>query len=266
MLEAYVNQASGLRVHATSSAPRVVVMASHGDRPSELPLLNDLCTAWTALDYAVVVLDATMAESDDFPGFQQLLESSRQAGLADGNHSIWPILPAASGFEHLCQNEAAMAGGEPPLQHLGRVFRNYEIVLVYASAQNLAAYLPDSGIEPLLAFSPGKMSILSAYQALKQLLLIGRLQPTIVAVMNESERPGLTSGPSMCKSLQDCAMNFLGRHVTSRTVTRGADYDMNPLALRLLESAVSLGRQDPGLTASPHQRQCADNNFVARSH
>jgi hypothetical protein len=265
MLEAYVNQASGLRVHARSSAPRVVVMASHGDRPSELPLLNDLCTAWTALGYAVVVLDATMAESGSDPGLQQLLESSCHARQADGNHPIWPILPAALGFEHLCLNEPAMMGGESALQHLGSVFRIYEIVLVYASAKNLAAYLPDSGIEPLLAFSPKRMSILSAYQALKQLLLIGRLQPTIVAVMNESERHGLTSGPSMCKSLQDCAMNFLGRHVTSRTVTRGADYDMNPLALRLLESAVSLGQQAPGLMASLHQRRSGEN-FVARSH
>jgi hypothetical protein len=265
MLEAYVNQASGLRVHATSSAPRVVAMASHGDRSSELPLLNDLCTAWTALGYAVVVLDATMAESGSDPGLQQLLESCCHAGQAEGNHSTWPILPAALGFEQLCLTEPAMSGSKSALQHLGSVFRNYEIVLVYASARSLAAHLPDSGIEPLLAFSPKRMSILSAYQALKQLLLIGRLQPTIVAVMSESERHGLTSGPSMCKSLQDCALNFLGHHVTSRTITRGAEYDMNPLALRLLESAVSLGQKAPGLMAPLHQRLSGDH-FLARSH
>lgn len=264
MLEAYVNQASGLRVQATVPAPRIVMMASHGDRPSELPLLNDLCTTWTVLGYAVVVLDATMAETDNDPGLQQLLASSRHAGLAGGNHSVWPILPAASGFEQLCLNEAAMTGGESPLQLLGNVFRNYEIVLVYASAENLASCLPDSGIEPLLTFSTGSVSRLSAYQALKQLLLIGRLQPTIVAVMNESDPNGLASGHSMCKSLQDCALTFLGHRLTSLTVSRASD-DMSSLALRLLEKALSLGQKAIGLTAPLHQRPSGDN-FLARSH
>jgi len=264
MLDVFLHQGSGLRAHAAQSAPRIVAMASHGDRQSELPLLSDLCTAWTDLGYLVVVLDATVAESDNFPGLRQLLGSGGHTHAADESHAIWPIVPAALGLEHLRLNDVDMAGDKSPLQHLGSVFKNYDIVLVYASAENLASYLPDSGIEPLLTLSTRGVSRLSAYQALKRLLIIGRLQPTIVAVMNESDPNGLASGHSTCKSLQDCAMTFLGRHVTSLTVSRASD-DMSRLALRLLEKALSLGQKVSALTDSYHQRMSNDNH-LARSH
>jgi hypothetical protein len=264
MLDAFLHQGSGLRVHAAQSVPRIVAMASHGDRQSELPLLSDLCTAWTDMGYLVVVLDATMAESDNFPGLQQLLGSCGHTHAAEATHAIWPIFPAALGLEHLRLKDEDMAGDRSPLQHLGSVFRNYDIVLVYASAKNLASYLPDSGIEPLLTFSARGVSRLSAYQAVKQLLIIGRLQPTIVAVMNAADPNGLASGHSMCKNLQDCAMTFLGRHVASLTISRASD-DMSRLALRLLEKALSLGLSVSALTDSYHQRTSGDN-YLARSH
>ena len=90
MLDAFLHQGSGLRAHAAQSAPRIVAMASHGDRQSELPLLSDLCTAWTDLGYLVVVLDATVAESDNLPGLQQMLGSSGQTHTADAIQAIWP--------------------------------------------------------------------------------------------------------------------------------------------------------------------------------
>jgi hypothetical protein len=264
MLDADLNQAAGLHALAVQSAPRIIVMASHDDRPSELPLLCSLCTAWTDLGYPVLVLDATLAESDSSPGLQQLLASADRTGIADRSQSIWPILPAALGLEQLCLTRPGNSGARPPLQHLGTMFRDYEIVLVYASAQNLASYLPDSGVEPLLAFSTKGMTILSAYQALKQLLINGRLQPTMVAVMNETDRNNLASAHSMCKSLQDCAMAFLGHHLTllpvdAQALDGQAPENMSQLALRLLESALSPGYGIPAMAAS-------SDSYVPRSH
>jgi len=272
MLEACLTQGAGLHALALrQAAPRVVAMASHGDRPSELPLLCSLCTTWTELGYSVVVLDATMAESASDPGLQQWMDDSACHTGASGQYPMsWPIVPSALGLEQLCLGAPEDGEGSSRLQHLGRLFRNYEIVLVYASAQNLASYLPGSGIEPLLAVSAKGMSLLSAYQSLKHLLLIGRLQPTIVAVMDESNQNSVASVSSLCKSLQDCAMTFLAHQVTPLPVCvplmDGPSLDdMHRLALRLLESAFSLAPATACLTASSHQR-ISGANHLARSH
>jgi hypothetical protein len=271
MLEACLTQGAGLHALAVQPAPRAVAMASHGDRQSELPLLCSLCTTWTDLGYSVIVLDATMAESTSGPGLQQLVDDPAcHTGACSQNHASWPIIPAALGLEQLCLGTPRAGGSRSRLQLLGRLFRNYEIVLVYASSQNLTAYLPGSGIAPLLAVSAKGMSLLSAYQSLKQLLIIGRLQPTIVAVMDESDQNSLASGPSMCKSLQDCAMAFLAHQVTPLPVhipaKDGQPFgDMHRLALRLLESAFSLFPATPALTAPGHQRSSGEDH-LARSH
>ena len=123
--------------------------------------------------------------------------------------------------------------------------------------------LPDSGVEPLLAVSSTAVSVLSAYQALKQLLIIGRLQPTIVTVMKESGQNGLASGDATRKSLQDCAMSFLGHHVAPLTLGQAPE-DVNRLALRLLENAVSDGENIPALMAPFHQR-VSSHTPIARS-
>lgn len=271
MLEACLTQGAGLHTLAARPAPRLVAMASHGDRRSELPLLCALCATWTDLGYPVLVLDATMVESDGGPGLRQLMDDPAcHTGACGQNHASWPIVPAALGLEQLCLGTHSAGAGTSRLQPLGRLFRSYEIVLVYASAQNLASYLPDSAIEPLLAVSTKGMSVLSAYQSLKQLLLIGRLQPTIVAVMDESDQNSLAAGASTCKSLQDCAMAFLAHPVAPLSVYvppmdgQPCD-DMHRLALRLLESAFSLGPTPPATMASSHQ--CTgDGKRFARSH
>jgi hypothetical protein len=268
MLEACLTQGAGLHTLAVPPGPRVVAMASHGDRHSELPLLCSLCTTWTELGYPVVVLDATLAESDSGPGLQQLMnDPACHTETCAQLHASWPIVPAALGLQQLCLETRGTGGGASRLQPLGRLFQDYEIVLVYASAQNLAVYLPDSGIEPLLAVSTKGMSVLSAYQSLKQLLKIGRLQPTIVAVMDESDQSSLASSSSICKSLQDCAKAFLAYQITPLPICvpsmDGQPFDdMHRLALRLLEGALSLRETIP---AASHQRIGGENHF-ARSH
>jgi hypothetical protein len=271
MLEACVNQAAGLQALSAQPAPRIVAMASHGDRVSELPVLCNLCAAWSDFGYPVAVLDATMTESDITPGLLQLLELSGHPAEADRGPAAWPIFPAALGLAHLCRatQEHGSSSGES-LSHLGNLFANYEIVLVYASAQDLATYLPDSGIEPLLTVSAKGMSVLSAYQSLKQLLINGRLQPTIVAVMDESNPTNMVASRSMGKSLQDCARAFLSHHVQSLAVLALPDKnqpfdDMHWLALRLLEGAVSLRQSNPSLATTRQKNIVASDGF-ARSH
>jgi hypothetical protein len=107
--------------------------------------------------------------------------------------------------------------------------------------------LDGSDIEPLLAVSRQAMSPVTAYQALKEMVLKARLKPTIAAIMDEHPAAGASgSGDSAAKKLQDCAMTFLGYQAHAQPVGRqtasGPD-QMFQLALRLLENAVALPRK-----------------------
>lgn len=242
MLESCLTQGTGLHALAAKAMPRMVAMASHGDRQNELPLLCALCTAWTEQGYPVVVLDATAEESDVVPGLQQILESACHTGSSDPSHSLWPILPAMKGLEQLShEGTAAMS-----MLHLGQLFNSYAIVLVYASAQKLTDCLPDSGISPLLTLSSQGNAVLHTYQSLKQLLILGHMEPTIVALTQDNDTPSETSGPSSAqRHLQECAKDFLGHQITPLRIATGRDdihpsEDVSRLALRLLEGAVKL--------------------------
>jgi len=95
------HQAAGLAGLAAEQAPRIVALAGHGDRQSELPLLWQLCAAWTALDYPLVVLDAHVRETAQAPGLQQLLDDSADAADLGQGTQGWPIVPAALGLTAL---------------------------------------------------------------------------------------------------------------------------------------------------------------------
>ena len=242
MLETGIHQGMGLQGLAPQSAPRLVVMASHGDRDSELPLLWDLCAAWTDLGYTVVVLDATQAEMPHRPGLLQLMDPRNQAEDMphDRQDMHWSIYPAAKGMRQLFAETGARTPAEP-LGELEQLFQNYDVVLLYAPASMLALRLSSSGIEPLLAVSGTGRSVLTAYQALKLLLLNGQLQPTIVSTVHTADQHSKAIAHNLNKSLQDCAMNFLGRQITTLSVDvqptdDPAARDANRLALRLLES------------------------------
>jgi hypothetical protein len=244
MLEAGIHQAAELCALAGENAPRMVALASHGDRRSELPLLWQLCAAWTSLGYPVVVLDATMTESEQQPGLLQLLHNSDDFGRIVQGPEDWPIVPAALGLAELSQ--PAMGSGAR-VQQLSGLFHNYEIVLVYARATDLAAALPGSGMAPLLAVSAGDATLLSAYQALKHLLNKGKLRPTIVAVMDDPELATRVSGHSISRNLQECARDFLACEIPALTVCPGLAEEIRQLALRAMEGALVLPRWDaPG--------------------
>jgi hypothetical protein len=269
MLDACATQGAGLQGLSVQTSPRLVVMASHDDRPSELPLLWSLCAAWTDLGYPVVVLDATQTESPANPGLQQLLNpSGRPEDMPhDTMDTAWSIYPAALGLRQLCA-VSQHHGEATPLDELDHLFPNYDVVLLYVNADMLATSLPGSTIEPLLAISTNKRSVLTAYQALKQLLLNGRLQPTIVSMVDASDQSSLTCGRNMSQSLQGCAVSFLGRQITTLSVDiqqtdEEAPRDVNRLALRLLESGMPC---HPDSVTPTRHRALNDNDSGKRSH
>jgi hypothetical protein len=268
MLDVNFAPATGENELFTQSAQHVIVMASNGDWHGELPLLWNLCSAWSGMSYTIAVLDATTAESDNNPGLQQLMDNRHLPTGSDLEYVNWAIYPAALGLSELADqltcNETAT-----PLQTLGHLFNNYEIILIYASAQNLTACLPDTGIEPLLPLRMNTVSIVPTYQALKHLMLKGRLQATTVTVVDTSNPMDLMSAQHVNQRLQDCAFNFLGQHISTLTAPSQilddpAAEDIKTLALRLLERAVSVRQDSFALTRT--SARPLDPFFTARQH
>ncbi len=251
MLDTDTHQAAGLGAFAADCVPRIVALASHGDRRSELPLLWQLCSAWSALDYPLVVLDAHVRETAQQPGLQQLLLDSDEPARVVRGDGDWPIVPAALGLTALGTPQASSpaAASEARVRRLATLFHEYELILVYAPAHELARLLPASRLSPLLPVSTQEAAMLSAYHALKQLLNIGKLRPTIVSVMDDTALATRVSGHSISRNLQDCARDFLACEVPALTVCPTHAEEMQRLALRTLESALQAPRWSGPATA-----------------
>ena len=240
MLESCVNQAAGLQGLTLQLAPRLVAVTSHGSQQGELPLLWSLCAAWVDLGFPVMVLDGHATESAQNPGLKQLLDDPLERVNDDDNPLSWSVLAAAQGFEQLTSQGLSSS-------HFSELFQNYGVVLIYADASTMTRMLKGSGLAPLLVVAPLKASSLTAYRALKQLLLDAQLRPTVANIALAS--PALASmhiAPPL-QHLQDCAMTFLGYAVKPLTVTAGAQSgssgdSVGRLALQLLENAKFLER------------------------
>lgn len=250
MFDTGTHQGLGLRGFAEKVVPRVVAIASHGDQDGELPLLWDLCSTYTGLSYPVAVIDATTFESEANPGLEQLLDQGYWKDDAGGSQSAWPVIPAA---KVLGRSGHLAKGATPHLNQIKSALQNYSVVLIYARPDILLPLLSGSGLKPLLAVSAARMSRVTAYQALKLLLLNGKLHPTIVAMVHEHAAASDGQHHDLCKNLQDCAMAFLGYQLDTLTVrvqrpeAGGYSSDMHTLALHLLETALpSLERESMG--------------------
>jgi hypothetical protein len=253
------NQAAGLAALAVESSPRIVALAGHEDARSELPLLMQLCAAWTNLDYPLVVLDAHVSETDQVPGLSQLLRGDEDfsAAVLSNSPTAWPIVPAALGLEQLMEdayakpagNGAAKAldAGQERARQLAALFPGYELILVYAPAATLARVWQGSNLSPLLPVSVQESALLSAYQALKQMLSLGKLRPTIVTVMQDAALTTRMSGHNISRNLQECARDFLACETPALTVCPDRPEEMQRLALRSLEAG--LQPQDWDLSA-----------------
>lgn len=262
MLDDMCDQGPGLRSMALQPAPRIIALAGHGDLASELSLLWSLCTGWTESGYSVAVLDAMSAESAGNPGLEQLLDDAYWYANTDTGHAAWRVHPAAHGLRRLGHQEA---DGKSALQQLSRLFHNHDVIVIFAPADFIASFMPGSGIDPLLAVSANERSILTAYQSLKHMLLNTGLQPTIVFVADELSAP---SSHSMIKSLQDCAMTFLGHQLSTMTlcvqsVAEPTVDETSSLAFRLLENAVPIYRT---AAMAPETPRPGGSDQFRRSH
>ncbi|MBK6998588.1 MAG: hypothetical protein IPH35_00945 [Rhodoferax sp.] len=240
MLEHFTNQASGLLGLIPPPAPKCIAMVSHGDEQAELPLLWRLCLALVNYGYAVTVLDATTCESETNPGLEQLLDDVHEGGINRAEVTEWAVLPAARAVHGMC---AWPERKSEHLQQIGRLFPQYGVVILYSRAEWIVSLMGGCAIDPLLAVSPTRNSLLTGYQALKRLLLNGKLQPTIVNVQTEQ------MAHSSVTNLGECAKNFLGYETRSINITTSAGDElphgeMQRLALRLLESAMPLNSRN----------------------
>jgi len=244
MLETCTNQAAGLQSIALQAAPRVIAMVCHGNQQGELPLLWSLCSTLVGFGYPVAVLDATTSESDSNPGLEQLLDDVYAKSDEDRVPTSWSVIPAAYGLQRLCIQHAEHGHAMHPLSDL---FQKFGVIVIYARADVLTRLLAGSGIEPLLTVSPVKMSSVTAYQALKEMLLSAKLRPTVANIANEHNAIDPMATHSPVKNLQECAMSFLDYRLDSLTIRAMQQQecrsdDVKQLALRLLENAMPLHR------------------------
>jgi hypothetical protein len=240
MLDAPLNQAAGLLGLAAPMAPQLLAVVCHGDARTEQPLLWQLSSALAGLGYAVTVLDATVTESADNPGLQQLLDYQFGQGAVPEDGPTWNVLPAATGLQSLC---ALGARPSHSLQRLGEAMQSNGVVVLYAGVDAMVSLLADSELRPLLSVSCEKSSLLTSYLALKRLLRKARLEPTILNMMEGSRKHGASAG--MAHSLSECARNFLAYEVNTIQIDPSQpesqlNADMRHLATRLLENALPL--------------------------
>ncbi len=252
MLDSGTNQGFNLRSLIQEAQPHVVAMASHGEQNAELPLLWDLCSTYVRLGYSVAVLDGTTNESENNPGLDQLLDYVYWRHDDKGDQPAWSVLPSVQGFKRLCNPAGHVVSA---MEQLAGALQNYNIVLIYAKADTLLAILPDSGLKPLLVVTSEGLSRLSAYKALKQMLLNGRLNPSVVSIVPDSAPEAHKASAELCKNLQECAMTFMGHQLDTVTLRlerhegRVQTGSLHTFALRMLEGATPLHRQRFGKTS-----------------
>lgn len=243
MLEHYANQASGLLGLASHSGPRMIAVVSHGDEQAELPLLWQLCLALVNFGYPVTVLDATTEESEANPGLEQLLANAPWRADDNRDAPAWAVLPAGNGIQNLCSAHAPVFKN---LRQLGHLFPADGVLILYCKVEWMIPLTHGCNIEPLLAVSPVRTSLLTSYLALKRLLITGKLKPTIVNMI-PGRHPALhKSAQSVSANLIECAKKFLDHDIKVLDIAEPHD-DAGPhdgavqnLALRLLENAVEL--------------------------
>lgn len=240
MLETIAHQGDGLRHAALQAVARLVPIASQGEEAAERALLWQLCLALQAYGYPPVVLDGTSLESAAQPGLADLLAHTPWLP-GSAMDTDWTVMPAAGGLLRIARERA----WQPPLARLGEVLRGGGVVLLVARSALLVPLLAGSQARPLLAITPGRRALVRSYGTFKQLHLQGGLTPTLVALATDAARQLDARGAG--RTLQECAIAHLGCHADLCTVTSEPDparpaEDMRRLALRLLESAVALGR------------------------
>jgi hypothetical protein len=240
MLDSCADQGESLRQWTPKAAWSVIAMVSQGDAPTELPLLWQVCGALQELQYRVTVLDATSLESEENPGLQNLLDSAHWLEEEPAPAMPLHIVPARLGLSRMAQ--LASQGHPMPLQPLGHLFRNCDVVLLYGAAPLLTALLINSEVRPLLAVTSLRESVLEAYRNIKSLLLQARLLPIIVPVITSPIQRAENLAKTTGRVLQKCARIYLGCNTEFMTVRSFQQHkpvwdDVHSLVLRLMANA-----------------------------
>lgn len=238
MLEPCANQAAGLQSLALQQAPRLVAVSSHGQQKGELPLLWGLCASWVDLGLSVMVLDGHAQETPANPGLSQLLNNPLGRLSDDDATSSWSVIPAASGLLALSSQNFLSS-------RVSELFKTYGVVLIYTDADLMSRLLKGCDLAPVLIVPPALSCAVSAYQALKQLVINGQLRPTVANIV--AEQNPMTPMPTSltAQHVMDCASNFLGYSIKPLTITASARADRSQddiarLALQMLENALLL--------------------------
>lgn len=236
-------QACGLYGLGPLAGPRLLAMVCHGDGQAELPLLWQLCQAWTTSGHSVCVLDGTVAESPSNPGLQQVLQASGPAPQPTPA-GPWSVLPAALGLR---AHVHARHNPESKTQHLSHYLAGFDILVVYDSAERLLELAEVRGTHPIIAITHSRTSLLTSYLALKRLLISAGLRPTIVN-MNHT-RAAINPGRSPISiSLTQCARQFLGIQLHCMDLAVGSEStEVSPSLLRLSQTLI----EDTDIWAQP---------------
>lgn len=238
MLESIAGQGASLRQIAAQGQPRLITLVSQGDQAHEQPLLWQLCQALQSYGYPPVVLDGTSLESAEHPGLVDLMQHTPWAAIGATDDSDWAVMPAAAGLRALAQ------GGAAPLERLGHLLRGCGVLVLYARAELLIPVLAGSQASPVLAVTPGRHAVVRGYRTLKQFQVQAQLVPTLVSLVTTPLRNAEQLAKAAGRTLQKCAMTYLGCDADVITVRSESDAgrrsdDVHRLALRLLEGGAA---------------------------
>ena len=268
MLDLSLHQGTSLHCHTPEIELRLSAVVSQGSSGRSLETLWQVCSHLQRLGYPVVVLDGTAEESYAAPGLQHLLTSAphdnASASLAIGaaNTSSLAVIPAFQGLYTLAFNSPHVT---QPLQALQPLFRQYALIVVYASVATLSTpLLKGTATAPLLLMQPGKSGIVTSYKQLKQLALHTGLAGT-VACITDSDKPAQRREiDGELHTLRQCAARHLGQHIGTTSIHAGSAPDMQRLALRLLENAGTLGAPSHGAPAyaEPASARSLDESYA----
>jgi hypothetical protein len=180
----------------------------------------------------------------------------------------WMVLPAGKGIQRLC---ALHAPACQSLQQLGDLFPHDGVVVLYSKVEWMTPLIAHTGIEPLLAVSHSRTSLITSYLALKRLLITGKLRPTIVNMMQASMPTSPDMAQKTLTSLSDCAKKFLGQDVKAINIIEqlseeGQNDDIQRLALRLMENALPLATMNMPIDANAHMPLFGQIDRFAGSH
>ena len=180
----------------------------------------------------------------------------------------WTVLPSGRGIHTLCSTQRLPLTG---LQTLGNLFPHDGLVILYCNTDWMTSLIAGTGVEPLVAVSKSRTSLITSYLALKRLLIAGRLRPTIVHMIQDSAPSLDDSEHSTLANLEDCARRFLRQEVRALSIVEqlndgSPNDDIQRLALRLIENALPLDNVNSPLVVNTRVPHYGQIDHFAGSH